>query len=585
MKDTNKINSSASSGHVIAKGDTDSAIARLSAYIPKEMKARGIRGLSIAVADASGTIWTSGFGWADGSGKRPFASTTISNIGSTSKLFTATAIMRLVREGQVDLDSPVYKYLPDFKPHDGGYDVSAVTVRLLLTHHSGLQSDNWMGFISGVKPPTGYPRPYMHNALLASETRLCAAPGTVFSYSNLGFSLLGLIVEQVSGKDFSSYVAETILAPLGMDSSSFLIEERFRGRYARGKMGFKKNVAIPYIRDMPSGSFNSSAEDMGRFLTAVLASADGLENGPLTGATQREMWRRQNSGVALDFDFSIGLGWWLMEIPFLPNERVVGHGGDLDPFHSLLIVDPARSLGVFMMVNSAKGLGSFSLGGIAAEALRAFGEVKGGPSFASPLAAPRPAPLPTDLASRLIGNYATPMGLVRVRGKGSVLAILVFGRWLEGYYRTDGSIGLRAKMLGIELPISVLKEISITPESLGDQTVLALRASGVILGIGRKVEAETPRPAWLARVGMWVRTEAEPAPMLKGAAISFDRSMGVFLLSLKMQMPSTFLLRVISDDEAITSGSGRNLGSAIRVAPEGGIEILKVFGVKFRKKK
>jgi hypothetical protein len=72
---------------------------------------------------------------------------------------------------------------------------------------------------------------------------------------------------------------------------------------------------------------------------------------------------------------------------------------------------------------------------------------------------------------------------------------------LEGYYRTNGSISLRAKILGIELRIPILKELSITPESLGNETILALRAGGILLGIGRKVEAKTPRPAWLARAG------------------------------------------------------------------------------------
>jgi CubicO group peptidase (beta-lactamase class C family) len=558
--------------------------APLDRLIRQEMLRLGIRGLSIAVADDTGTLWSSGFGWADGSGKRAFASTTISNIGSTSKLFTSTAIMRLVQEGKIDLDAPISRYLPEFQPRTGGYNLSAATVRLLLTHHSGLQSDIWMNFMSGAHIPAGYPRPYMNNALLASETSLCAAPGTVFSYSNLGFSLLGLIVEKASGQDFPSYVHDTILAPLGMNSSSFLIEERFRDRYACGKLGLKKNMAIPYIRDMPAGSFNSSAEDMGRFLTAVIASAAGEEGGPLTGETQREMWTRQNSGAALDFDFSIGLAWWIMNLPSLPGELLVGHGGDLDPFCSFLIVDPARSLGVFVMVNSVKGMGSFSLSGIATEALRTFGQAKGGPSFAAPLPAPAPASLPDSLASRLAGDYATSMGILRIRNKGSVLAIQAFGKWLEGYYRTDGSIALRAKILGIVLPIPILKEICITPESLNGETFIALRIYGISIGIGRKIEAGTPRPAWRDRVGTWVRMERESAPFLKRAALVVDRDTKHFLLSTTiLGQTGKYPIRTVSDDVAILEGSGRNLGSAIFVVHEGGTEILNVFGVKFRK--
>ena len=557
--------------------------APLDRLIRQEMRRLGIRGLSIAVADGTGTLWSSGFGWADGSGKRAFTSTTISNIGSTSKLFTSTAIMRLVQEGKIDLDVPIARYLPEFKPRNGGYDLSAATVRRLMTHHSGLQSDVWMGFMSGAHIPAGYPRPYMNNAILASETCLCAEPGTVFSYSNLGFSLLGLIVEKVSGKDFPSYVHDTIVAPLGMDSSSFLIEERFRDRYALGKMGLKKNVTIPYIRDMPAGSFNSSADDMGRFLTAVIASAAGAESGPLRGETQREMWIRQNTGVNLDFDFSIGLAWWIMNLPSLPGELLVGHGGDLGPFSSFLIIDPARSLGVFVMVNSVKGMGSFSLAGIATEALRTFGQAKGGPSFAASLPASIPAPLPDSLASRLEGNYATSMGILRIRKKASVLAVQAFGKWLEGYHRTDGSIALRAKILGIKLPIPILKEIYITPESLDGETLIALRICGIPISIGRKIKAAPTRPAWEARIGTWVRIERESVPFLKRAALLVDRDTKHFFLSTTIfGQTGEYPIRTVSDDEAILEGSGRNLGSAIYVEHEGRTEILNVFGVKFR---
>ena len=201
------------------------------------MRARGIAGLGIAVSDASGTLWSSGFGVADRASGRGFDSGTISNIGSVSKLFTATAIMKLVQEGRIDLDAPVSTYLPDFAPKNGAYDPAGVTIRGLLTHHSGPQSDYIRGFMSGSAQPAGYPRPYADNARLASETALCAAPGDVMSYSNLGYSLLGLVAEAVSGKDFPSYVRDSVFEPLGMSSSSFLIEDRFKDRCARAPSG------------------------------------------------------------------------------------------------------------------------------------------------------------------------------------------------------------------------------------------------------------------------------------------------------------------------------------------------------------
>ena len=563
------------------------AISLLDSFIPKKMKAHGIRGLSVAVADENGALWTAGYGHADGSGKRPFDATTISSVGSVSKLITATAVMHLVQQRKVDLDAPILRYLPDFHPRDGGHDVSAVTVRLLLSHHSGLQSDDFKAWSHGTEMPPGYPRPYANSVSLASKTTLCAKPGSVMAYSNLGYSLLGLMVEKVSGKDFASYVREAILDPLGMDSSSFVIEGRFSSRYARGKRGLRKNVGFPLIRDMPAGAFLTSAEDMGKLLSAVISSANGTKCGPLAPSTQREMWSRQNNGVVLDLDFTIGLGWWLTPLQSMPGESIVQHGGDLDPFCAFAGVIPTRSLGVFVMANSAKGFGSLTLGNsVAADVLRVFATAKGGPAIAAEPPAPTTAPMPPDLAARLVGNYATPMGLLCIKKRGRTFAVKSVGKWMEGHYRTNGSFGLRAKVLGIELPIAALKELSLTPESVDGQTAIAFRACGTSLGVGLRVKPGTLSSAWLSRSGAWEPIDRERAPEIRRARLDLDRDTGLFLLSLRFQMGDlAHPLRVISDREAIFEGAGRNLGTAVNVVEENGAEVMTVFGVRFRKGK
>ena len=563
------------------------AIGRLDSLIPKKMKAHAIRGLSVAVADENGPLWTAGYGYADGSGKRTFDPTTISSVGSVSKLITATAVMRLVQERRVDLDAPISRYLPDFHPGDGGHDVAAATVRLLLSHHSGLQSDDFNAWSNGTELPPGYPRPYANNVSLASKTTLCAAPGSVMAYSNLGYSLLGLIVEKASGKEFATYVRGAILDPLGMESSSFVIDERLSSRYARGKRGFRKDVRFSLIRDMPAGAFLTSAEDMAKFLSAVISSANGTECGPLAPSTQREMWSRQNDGVVLDLDFAIGLGWWLTPLQSLPGESIVQHGGDLDPFCAFVGIAPPRSLGVFVMANSAKGFGSLTLGnGVAADVLREFARAKGGPAMAAEPPAPAHAPMPPDLAARFVGNYATPMGLLSIKKRGRTFAVKSVGKWMEGYYRTNGSFGLRAKVLGVELPIAALKELSLTPESVGGQTAVAFRACGTLLGVGLRVKPGTPSSAWLSRSGAWAPIERERAPEIRRARLDLDRGTGLFLLSLKFQMGDlAHPLRVISDREAIFEGAGRNLGTTVSVSEENGVEVMTVFGVRFGKGK
>jgi CubicO group peptidase (beta-lactamase class C family) len=492
--------------------------------------------------------------------------------------------MRLVQEGKIDLDASVSSYLPDFAPKSGGYDLKAVTVRSLLTHHSGLQSDVFAGFMTGPERPEGYPRPYADNVRLASETTLCAPSGEVFSYSNLGYSLLGLIVEKVSGKDFADYEQKTIFEPLGMNSSSFLIEDRFADRYAHSPVGGKES-GIPYIRDMPAGSLNVSVDDMGRFLSAVIAQGSGVKGGILDPETQAEMWKQQNTGCALDGDFSIGLCYWIMSVRALPGERLVGHGGDLNNYHALLIVDPARKLGLFVMVNSAKGLGSISLEGIASEALRDFGGLSGGPDFAPASPQPKETTFPTGLAQRLQGDYASMQGLIRMKAKGDQLAANVGGKWLTCYYRDDGAIGLRANVLGIELPIPELKEISVTPESVGGESTMALRAHGIFLGMAIKAKAETVPAAWLARQGQWVPVAKEKTPMVQGATLSLDKDSGLFILTVSMLgTKEIFPVHAVSDTEIRTLGEGRNLGMTIGVSGSENAETMNLFGVNLKRR-
>jgi CubicO group peptidase (beta-lactamase class C family) len=562
----------------------EAAIARFSSFVPSEMRARGIAGLGIVVADEKGTIWSSGFGIADKATGRKFDSSTISNIGSVSKIFTATAIMRLVQEGKIDLDASVSSYLPDFAPKAGGYDPKAVTVRSLLTHHSGLQSDVFAGFITGSEKPEGYPRPYANNVRLASETTLCAPSGEVFSYSNLGYSLLGLIVEKVSGESFADYERETIFEPLGMNSSSFLIEDRFAGRYARNPADGGKS-GIPYIRDMPAGSLNVSADDMGRFLSAVMAQGSGVPGGILGPEAQAEMWKGQNVGCVFDGDFSIGLCYWIMSLRSLPGERLVGHGGDLNNYHALLIVDPARKLGVFVMVNSAKGLGSIALEGIATEAARDFGGLSGGPLFAPETPQPGETVFPAGLAQKIQGDYSSMQGLIRMKASGDRLAAKVGGNWLDCYYRTDGSIGLRVKILGIKLPVPGLKEISITPESVGNESAFALRGHGIFLGMALKARPEAVPKSWLGRQGAWIPVAKENAPMIDGAWLSLDKRSGLFLVTVStLDSKEAFPVRAVSDTELRTLGKGRNLGMTISVSGPGKAEVIKLFGVELKRR-
>ena len=129
----------------VSRGDYASTQAYVTRLIQYEMNKNAVPGLSIALVDDQHVVWAEGFGDADVARKIPASAETIYRVGSISKLFTATAAMQLVEQGQLDIDQPLQKYLPGFAPKTH-LQQAAITPRQLMTHHSGLARDRFKGF-------------------------------------------------------------------------------------------------------------------------------------------------------------------------------------------------------------------------------------------------------------------------------------------------------------------------------------------------------------------------------------------------------------------------------------------------------
>ena len=561
---------------LVEAGNYEALESYLEAWVPAFMAERHVPGLGIALADESGVVWAKGFGWADRKRRVPFTADTRSNVGSVSKLFTCAAIMKLVEEGRVDLDRPLAEYLPEFSIRTHGWPSSGITIRSMLTHHSGLPSDRLKEFFFGDARPADYPDTFLKLPAELSVEYAAEAPDAVFSYSNLAFSLLGNVVARAGGRSFADQVRAAILEPLGMEDSSFLMTEQDRQAMARGYQG-RKVEKVPYLRDLPAGSLVSTANDMGRFVSAVIASADG-RSGLLSSSTVREMWRKQNDGVPRDFDFGVGLTWWQVSLPELPGVPLVGHGGDLDAFHALLAIDPEHRVGIFIMVNGVDGVGSFSLAPIAAQAIRVIIEAKSGAAPAEAGTPARVVPIPSSLAARAPGFYATPQGLAQVKVEGGKLRVFAFGKWLDGLYHEDGSMSLEARLLFFKVPVPALEEIGFTLESAGGEDYLNMRTQGMLLAPCQKVTPVAAPESWLERSGRYRIENPDPEGWLSDVSLGVDKSSGFFVLQVRIAgSAGKFPLHQFTDTEARLMGYGRNLGQTIRFVPgEGGEKLILV---------
>lgn len=320
------------------------------------LKYTPMAGATLAVVRGSEVLLIKGYGSADLEKGVPVdGEKSLFRPGSTSKLFTWTAVMQLVEQGKLDLDADVNQYIPDFKlPEAFG---KPVTLRNLLTHTAGLE-DGGLGYLMSKGPEELIP---MGQALAAHIPARVRAPTTNFngdgtnsSYSNWGTALAGHIVASVSGLSFDEYIEKNIFAPLGMGSSTFRepLPAELAPRMATGyvwKNGKPEAHGFEFIHNFgPAGSLTSSAPDMAKFMLAHLNEGALGEGRILKPETARLMHGRQfapNPHLA-----GSGLGFYET---WINGRRIIGHGGDTVAFHTDLWLLPEEKLGVFVSYNSS----------------------------------------------------------------------------------------------------------------------------------------------------------------------------------------------------------------------------------------
>ncbi|WP_247118672.1 serine hydrolase domain-containing protein [Kordiimonas marina] len=271
-------------------------------------------------------------------------------IGSTSKLFTWTAVMQQVERGNLDLDTDVNKYLKTFQIPATFKE--PITLRHILTHTAGFE-DGALGYLINYDPKTSLP---LQAAMAKYIPKRVNKPGAYSSYSNYAVALAGLIVQNVSGVPFADYIRQNIFAPLGMNHSTFrepLPDALMGGRtvgYAR-KMGGEEAQPFEIISSFaPAGSMSSTADDMAKFMIMHLNNGRFGDVRLLKEATAKQM-----HSVLFQADKRLpGMAHGFYE-EYLNGHRLIGHGGDTMQFHTNLMLDEAEHLGIFVSYATETG--------------------------------------------------------------------------------------------------------------------------------------------------------------------------------------------------------------------------------------
>lgn len=196
--------------------------------IPRSMKKHQVTGLSIVLIDDHDTVFARGFGFADKERKTAATPNTRYRAGSISKLLTATAIMRLAEQGKVNLDERLQAYLPNFSIKSRYEASPPITLRNMMTHHSGLPG----GYLKGMWSRD--PADFNQLAEVLHDGYTAFPPDQVFAYSNLAYSMLGRVIENVSGQPYSEYLRDTLLEPLDMPQAYFSTSLEDDAKAAKG---------------------------------------------------------------------------------------------------------------------------------------------------------------------------------------------------------------------------------------------------------------------------------------------------------------------------------------------------------------
>ena len=549
--------------------------------IRKEMRSADVQGLSIALVDDQQVVWAEGFGFADAAKGVAADPATVYPVGSITKLFTTLSALQLVEQERLDIDQPIEQYLPGFsiKRHDAGQE--PITPRQLMTHHAGLPRDIMRGMW------TARPAPFGRILELIQDEYLAYPPERLFSYSNLGMTLLGDIVQTIAKRDFSSQLESGLLHPLGMTDAYIATLSRGSSRDAKG---YKKGIEVPItpLRDIPAGGLHASVNDLSRFMMMIFA--DGRAGGrPIVQPeTLEEMLRPQNEAVALDLDFRVGLGWALSglgQINIRNAGKVAHHNGGTPLFHSQMILLPEHKLGVVVLSNSAES--GPLVERVASETLKLALEAKTGitqPTRDKPVT--KDIALPEAMLQDFEGRYTTLLGAVAIRRHAGGLQAEFAGHRFELLPREDGWFGLRYELLGI-IPLSLgeLDQYQVRRASIAGREVLIASDGYTRLLIGERLQPHPIPRAWRQRAGRYEIVNAGQDELLIDD-ISLEMKDGLLLLRARILDGeiSEIVLQPLSDTQALLLGPLAGAGETLEAVQHDGEELWRYSGYLFKRK-
>lgn len=402
-----------------AQTDRNARLDALAALAESKMKEYGVPGVSLGILQ-DGVVSFRGLGVTNVEDPLPVTAHTVFPIASISKTFAATAMMRLVEQGKVDLAAPVRKYLPGFRVRDEAASRDA-TVWHLLTHLGG-----WEGQVSGPDRGTETLKNFVESPTVTDLMQV-APPGAAWSYNNAGFSIAGRVIEAVTGTSINRAIRDLVFQPLGLEHAGTTAGEFIVQRFASGHSTRNGTTTLqrPFT---PSSSV--TAGGVGICMTDLLAYArfhmgDGkAANGERVLKRESLESMRTAQIVKQSTDDEIGIAWHLRTVGPI---RTASHGGTLGGHILLLEIVPERNFAIAILTNSNTGWRLIQ--DVEREALKtylgatyALNQGIAHRGLVETLPSVEPLAKQPDYAE-YVGTYARPNNTVAVRADGGKLFV------------------------------------------------------------------------------------------------------------------------------------------------------------------
>ncbi|EKS4342358.1 serine hydrolase [Clostridium sporogenes] len=337
---------------IYSSKDSNEFVERLDNEFPNWMKKYKVPGVAIGLIENDKIIWQKGYGFADKKSNTKVTQDTIFRIASISKPITAWGIMNLVEQGKINLDAPAEKYLTRWHIPPSKFDTKGVTIRRLLSHTAGLSVQGAPGYDPDKPLPT---IEQSLSGIAGKQWRvgIVNKPGNTFQYSGGGFSVLQLIVEEVTGTKFADYMKSEIFNPLNLKHTRYDRKYKDNTTIATAYTGDGKAIVDrPWIEHASGGVYTNLA-DLSTFTAACMndSNGTGAGRGVLKSDSLEKMFSPQ-----LNTKSSFGVyGLGFIPTTLKNGEKLITHSGDITGWNAQIAFLPKEKRGIVILTNGDAG--------------------------------------------------------------------------------------------------------------------------------------------------------------------------------------------------------------------------------------